>query len=207
MIASMKIPKRRPPTPDWHAPFLRLFPEVQRQASYALRNLRGERRQEMLAEVYAGVLCAFVRLFQRGKLDAAHPSVLVRYAGAQAREGRRVGSRLSSRDVLSPYAQARRRFAVERLDRTDRHEEDPWRELLLEDRRSTPADLAGWRIDFDQWLRRLPARARRIALKLAAGDTTGAAARRFGITPGRVSQYRRRLEEDWRQFYGEAATK
>jgi transposase-like protein len=74
----------------------------------------------------------------------------------------------------------------------------------VEDKRATPADVAACRIDFAEWLRRLTARLRKIALALAAGETTSAAARMFGVTPARISQIRQWLKESWEAFQGEA---
>jgi hypothetical protein len=52
------------------------------------------------------------------------------------------------------------------------------------------AGVAICRIDFAEWLRRLTARLRKIALALAAGETTKGAAEKFGLSPARVSQLR-----------------
>jgi hypothetical protein len=70
-------------------------------------------------------------------------------------------------------------------------------------KRATPADVAACRIDFAEWLRRLTARLRRIALALAAGETTSAAARMFGVSPARISQIRDLLKRSWEAFQGE----
>ena len=67
----------------------------------------------------------------------------------------------------------------------------------MEDKRATPADVAAWRIDFAEWLRRLTARLRKIALALAAGETTTAAAAMFGVSPARISQIRELLKKSW----------
>ena len=76
--------------------------------------------------------------------------------------------------------------------------------MLVEGRSGTPAELAASRIDFADWLERLPKRNRRLATKLAAGESTSDVSRKFRITPGRVSQLRRELAESWRAFHGEA---
>jgi hypothetical protein len=104
--------------------------------------------------------------------------------------------------VLSPYAQRKQGFAVSRLQRPD-ETEGTWKEILVEDRNCTPAELAASRLDFDAWLRRLPRHKRRVASTLAAGETTCGAARKFRVTPGRVSQLRRELAENWDAFNGE----
>jgi hypothetical protein len=52
----------------------------------------------------------------------------------------------------------------------------------VENKRATPADIAACRIDFTAWLRLLPTVRRKIALALASGETTCAAAKKFGVT-------------------------
>lgn len=136
------------------------------------------------------------------KPHLAYPTVLARYAVAQYRYGHRVGTRLNVRDVSSPYAQRKKKFVVERLDHFHA-KDDVWREALVEDKQTTPADIAAMRIDFADWLKSLSRRLRRIANLLATGESTDAAAKKFRVTPGRISQIRRQLKQSWRTFHGE----
>jgi hypothetical protein len=95
-----------------------------------------------------------------------------------------------------------RGFEIDRLSHSDR-EESQWQEIVVEDRRAGPAEIAACRIDFASWLRFLPARLRKIALTLAGGETTSAAAKKFGVTPARISQLRLWLKENWEGFQGQ----
>jgi hypothetical protein len=97
----------------------------------------------------------------------------------------------------------RKGISVRQLNYYDPQEE-AWKEIHAEDRTATPADLADSRIDFPAWLETLGSRNRKIALSLAAGETTKAVARRFQISPSRVSELRRELQDDWHWFHGEA---
>ena len=189
--------------PAWHAGFLELVPAIRRQARIRFRRLAGQDREDLFEEATANALVAYARLAELGKTDLAYASVLVRYAAAQIQDGRRVGSRWNSQEVLSPSVQRKRGFVVERLDHFD-PVEGQWNEILVEDRRATPADIAACRIDFAVWLGRLSARRRRIALALAAGHSTGTVARRFRLSPGRISQLRQWLRASWEDFQGEA---
>jgi DNA-directed RNA polymerase specialized sigma24 family protein len=182
--------------------FLSMLPHIKRYALFAFRDLKGEARDEAVQEVIASSFVAFARLCERGKADLAYPSVLARFAVAQLRSGRRVGNRLNCRDVLSEYAQRSKGFSVERLDKFD-HYCQLWQEVLVEDRRASPADLAMYRIDFRAWLQSLPVRRRRIAQMLAAGFTTQEAAKQFGVSPGRISQLRRLLKHNWEDFHSQ----
>ena len=202
MIAMRKPNRRQNSTPAWHARFLELLPGIRRYARHAFRRLSLETREDLLQEVIANCLVAFVRLVARGKIDIAYSTPLAMFAVRQVLAGRRVGTRLNVRDVSSPYAQLAKGIRLERLDFYDSKAEE-WREILEEDRRTTPANIASVRIDFNDWLRVLPRRRRRIAQLLASGETTGIVARQFHLSEGRISQLRRELAESWFAFQGE----
>jgi hypothetical protein len=63
--------------------------------------------------------------------------------------------------------------------------------------------LACSRLDVSRWLETLAPRDRRLAETLAMGESTGKAAKKFRISPGRISQMRRQLCIDWQAFQGE----
>jgi len=201
MIASIRRP-RQTREPAWHAKFLEMLPVIRRLAWFSFRSLKPEARHDAVQEVVANCLVAFVRLVQLRKVDLAYPTPLARYAIARVRQGRRVGTGPQVRDLLSNYAQMKNRFTVESLDHFDPVANE-WREVLAEDRRATPADIAAIRIDFENWLWTLSRQRRRIATTLAGGESTSIVARRFRISPGRVSQIRRELHNKWNAFHGE----
>ena len=55
-------------------------------------------------------------------------------------------------------------------------------------------------MDFAAWLRSLPKRDRKMAVTLATGETTVEAAKQFGVSPSRISQVRRELQDSWNDF-------
>jgi hypothetical protein len=181
------------------AKFIALLPAIRRQARLAFRGEPAERRGELVAEVIANCWVAFRRLVERGREHLAYPTPLAQFAIRQVRSGRRVGGRLNVRDVLSDYCQRHQGLRVERLDRCDARDSE-WREIVVEDRRATPADTAAARIDIADWLATLPRRERRIAQTLALGESTSAAAAKFQITATRVSQLRGELRQAWERF-------
>ena len=129
---------------------------------------------------------------------------LARFAVRQVLAGRSVGNRLNVRDVTSLYCQRAKHLRVERLDHYDLREGE-WIALLVEDKRATPAEVAAARLDVAAWLWSLHRRQRQIASALALGETTSDAARRFRLSPGRISQIRQELRASWACFQGEAA--
>jgi DNA-directed RNA polymerase specialized sigma24 family protein len=188
----------------WQAEFLRLVPRIRRYAEMRFRHVNPADRDDAVQEVIARALLQFLRLWELGKADLIYAGPLARYAVAQVRGGRRVGGRLNIRDVSSTYCRARKGVSLESLDRCD-DASDCWQEVLVEDRQATPADVAAARIDVREWLRSLPRRNRRLAERLATGESTSGAAQMFGISRSRVSQLRRELKCAWNTFQGEPA--
>ena len=191
-------PRRR-----WHRQFLALLPQIIIRAKIAFRHLKPEARAEMVQEVVCNALQRFVRLVKFKKTSIAYAAPLATFGIKQARDGRRVGGHLNCLDVSSEYAQKIKGIIVERLDRRDKDQENAWREVLVEDRRADAAAIVQTKLDFSDWLASLKRRDRRVAEFLAQGETTKAAARKFRVSAGRISQLRRELAESWRAFIGD----
>lgn len=188
----------------WQDRFLRLLPKIRLIARCAFRKLPAAEREDAVEEVIANTFVAYARLVERGKESIAYAWPLSRYAVAQYRAGRRVGTSLDVHDVLSPYCQKRNGLVSRSFSLC--HESNQWEELAVEDRCATPADVAACRLDFRAWLRGLD-RAKRTAAKLLAGGaTTTDAAQQLGLSHSRVSQLRRELKEAWQRFQGEGLT-
>ena len=178
--------------------FLPMLPAIRRAASFAFRHVRRVLREDLIAEVIANAFAAFRRLVARGKAALAYPTVLAKFAVRQVCEGRRLGSRTSGRDILSPSAQRRFGFSVQPFSQFS--SERQWQELVVEDRHVSPAEVAALRIDFATWLKRLKRSQRQMALRLVAGDTTTELASRLGLSMGRISQLRKALRRSWEEF-------
>lgn len=181
-------------SPAWHKAFLDMLPAIKRHARRALRQCPCRDREEALQAVVAFAICAFARLVQRGKGQLAYATPLARYGVRQYRAGRLVGGSLNCRDIGSVSCR-RRGCTVEPLD--------DWKEALIENRRTTPADLAALRIDFGTWFETLSPRDRRLAKMLAGGRPACEVAREFRLTAGRISQLRFALYVSWQRFLGE----
>ncbi len=197
MIAKLTVcPEANHPAaePD----FLEMLPAIRRAASYAFRHLRRAVRDDLMAEVIANAFAAFRRLVEQGKAALAYPTVLAKFAIRQVRDGCRVGQERNVLDVMSAYGQRRKGFSV--LPFGDASKRNEWQEMVVEDRCASPAAVAGFRIDFADWLKRLKRSKRQVALQLAAGDTTSEVAGLFRMSPSRVSQLRNELQQDWDKF-------
>ena len=189
--------------PAWHQKFLAMLPAIVLHARIAFRYLDPEARGEAVQDVVCNACAATARLAELGKLDVAYASVLAGYGVAQVHDGRKVGTKLNCRDVLSPYCQRLKGVVVERLDYFD-EEENAWSEAVVEDTRTaTVPEIVAFRCDFADWLSSLKRRDRRIAETLALGHRTRDVARKYKVSEGRVSQLRRELAESWHDFVGD----
>jgi hypothetical protein len=186
-------------SPQWHAGYLQILPAICRQARQSLRRLTPEAQDEAFQEIVADTVVTYARLAELGKEKLAYPSPLVKYALRKYRAGRRVGNRLNVRNVASEYCQLCKHVVVTQLDCSGETNEQ-WREVLVEDRKASPADIVAMRIDFSAWLTTLTSRNRQIAERLAIGESSGSVARLFSVSTGRISQLRRELQESWNQF-------
>ena len=208
MIAQAERPKRRH-TPRWHVAFIDMLPEITRYAKSSFRDLDPEAREDLAQETVANCLVSFVRLVERGKQSAASARTLAMFAVRQIKDGRRVGKRSSVKDVYDIHARAKGGYQLCHIG-SSRDQCVDWRSQLIENKRTSPADLAAFKLDFNAWLPSLSRRDRRVAEDLAMGERTGDVANKFGVSPSRVSQLRRQLQESWEQFIedpGECAVK
>jgi hypothetical protein len=204
MVAIAKQNRFRRTSTAWQDLFLTMLPAIRRYARLCFRRLPIELREEYIQEALCNVCVAIARLADQGKLDLAYPCPLAHYAVAQVKSGRKVGGHLNCRDVLSPYCQRLKNVAIERLDHFDR-EENGWLEAVIQDTRTAPVpDIVSFRMDFGDWLSRLPWRKRLIAESLAVGNRTGEVADRFHVSAGRIAQLRNEFYQSWRALQQEA---
>jgi hypothetical protein len=204
MPAPASIASSHKPVCEPNEPFVALLPSIRRQATAAAHRLPVRMRSEFVLDVIAAayVLCA--RLASRNLTTSAYATPLATYAIAHVRAGRSVGVHLNGHDVMSVHAQRCRGFGVVPLERTVDRYGRSWRETLVDKGRYSPGDAAAFRLDFEAWLERLSARDRAIVNVLADGESTSAAAKRFGVSDARISQIRKELKHDWELFQGEA---
>jgi hypothetical protein len=147
----------------------------------------------------------FANLVERGREALAYASVLAMYGVKRVKVGRKAATSANVRDIGSKYCQLAKGLTLDRLDRYDK-EERTWQQVLVEDRHAGPAEVAAARIDVANWFEKLMPRDREIAKFLAAGNTTGETAARFGVSAGRISQKRREFMESWQSMQGENAS-
>jgi hypothetical protein len=189
----------------WHDEFLKnVLPAVEAVARIRFRCLPACEFEESMAESVATAVIFFVRLIKQGKNPTAFAGRLGQVAVLRVLAGRLTSTSDNSKDVLSRYARLRRGFAIHSLDAPQHSARGEWQEIVVEDGKTTPAEIAASRIDFGAWLAGMTSRRRAIAELLAAGYRTEEVAQKFSLSPARISQLRREFEASWLEFQREA---
>jgi hypothetical protein len=190
--------------------FVAALPAMDHVFRYRFRRFPNGRRAEAIASARAAAWACWHGLLRRGR-DPRDVG-LTGIAGNAARyvtRGRKFGCGTAgpgALDVYHPRARSNGGFRVISLDAPAAGpRKEGWRAWLAEDNRVSPADEAIFRLDFREWLDRLPDRKRTVALLLAEGGTTGEVARALKVTPGAVSQARAWLRASWGAFQAQAA--
>ena len=182
----------------WQSNFVAMLPEIEQKLRLAFCRLDPEAQEDAIEEGVVNSLLAYVRLHEQGRAEVTTPSSLAWYAAKHVKRGRPAGGRMNGKEPLSRYGQISNDIDVER-------QTSNWIDTLVEDKRAAVADQVAAKMDVGAWFATLTKRMKEIAKDLAFGCSTSEVARKQGVTPGRLSQLRRSLEESWAAFEGEAA--
>src|SRR5262249_23508810 len=130
------------------------------------------------------------------------PSILAGFAARAVRAGRGVCARERAKDVLSPSAQRKQHFAVERLPDFSTLGGNPLAEALVDNRKSRPPEPVPFRPGLPAGMQARRDRARRLVGDLLVGERTMAVGAKYSLSPARISQLRREFHDDWERFCG-----
>jgi hypothetical protein len=199
------------------AGFLTILPQIERHARIYFRDVRcTTKKQDLIAETVALCWAWYCRLMQKGKDAANFSSILARYAARAAQCGRRLAGQETVNDVLSFVAQKRHGFKVASLPVSTRtsfekvysavrgqEDIDGWEERLRDNTLTPVPDQASFRLAYPHFVRSLGQRDRRMAHFLSLGNSVMETARRFKLSPGRITQLRQRWCREWHALHGE----
>ena len=180
----------------WQDKFLVMLPEIQSRLRKEFRDLDADSREEAVCEGVAHCLLSYLRLDGAGGAHVATPFTLVDYGARHVRQGRPAAGRMNSKDPLSRYGQLENGIHVD-------SKAGEWIEELVVDAQASVPDQVATKLDVGAWFSTLTWRMKQIARDLAFGFTTREAAKKHGVSPGRISQLRRSLERSWLEFQGD----
>jgi hypothetical protein len=172
--------------------FVSILPRIMRDARCAFRACDRDTREECIAEVVAYAWQSFRDLHSQGR--EIFPSAVAKYAIKRVGESRPFGSASTSQDLASKRCQVKRGIAKTNLGAFAC-------DLADSAASANPAYAAMMRLDFSAWIDTLSPRERKLALALADGESTSAAARLLKLSAGRISQLRRAFQDSWRAFH------
>jgi hypothetical protein len=182
--------------------FLRVLPSLERYGRAVFRHLPDCKREESLQEMRSLAWRRFLRLAELGKDATLFLGKFVSLVARSVRSGRYFCGQESLEDAMSWLAQQRHAFRVERLPNASSLAGNAWDEALHENTQSEIPDQVVFRIDFPEWRSALTNRDRRLIDKLMLGERPSHVARRLGLSPGRITQLRQWLRDDWERFEG-----
>ena len=200
---------RPPDTPDLslhalQATFLAsVLPRIVTHGRIYFRHRRHADQEEAIQEMAALCWKWFLRLAERGKDATRFPTALATFAARAVRSGRRLAGMDRSKDVLSPQARQRHGFTMGKLPDCSSLNGNVLDEALADNTQSPVVEQVCFRLDFPSWRASRNERDRRVLDDLMLGERTLDVAGRHGLSPGRVSQLRRELHDDWEHFCAE----
>jgi transposase-like protein len=70
----------------------------------------------------------------------------------------------------------------------------------MTDRKGRVADNVAFRLDYEEWCQRQSTRDQAIIADLSMGETTGEVAKKYGVSPALISQFRRKYADSWKVY-------
>ena len=187
--------------------FLSILAKIQTHARIFFRNVRCRfKREDFIAETIALAWKWFRRLALKGRDATQFALALAIYAAKAVRSGRRAYGQMKAQDVLNEHAQQRHGFYVAKLPDFSTLSENPLAEALIDNTRSPVPEQVMFRLDFPSWLTTRTERDRQLIDDMMIGQRTLDLSKKYGISPGRVSQVRREFHDDWQRFCGECCS-
>jgi hypothetical protein len=180
--------------------FLKVLPQLERYGRVVFGHLPPSKLEESVQEMRSLAWRRFLRLAEVGKDASVFVGKFLTLVARSVRSGRRMCGQEPDQDVLSWLAQRRHGFSVQRLPIAG---SNAWDEALFANTESEVLDQVVFRIDFPRWRSMLTSRDRRLVDRLMLGEPASHVARRFGLSPGRITQLRQGLRDDWLRFEGE----
>jgi hypothetical protein len=193
-----------PSTSTNHDDFLNVMPRVSYMARRRFSYMPREQREDAVAEAIAAGFMAYLSMKRRGRLKLISTVGFARNAVRHVVAGRHVGSSQASCDVMSELGRRRHGCSVKSFDAesVNNTEGGGWLHEAVADKKTSIPEQVAIRVDGGRWLASLKTRDRWMIEELAAGEIAVKVAKRFGISPARLSQLRKEWAAEWKACVG-----
>lgn len=168
------------------------YPRMARQVEGHFRHLDPDKREEAVTNTLGLAWKFFYLLFEEDRATKRMLYTVVAYSIKQTKTGRKVQGNDGRIAKCAIDYRGRGRLTFE------------WTDLngLISD--NTPImDQVSFRLDVPRFLATLKPRQQALAYDLAVGNTTSEVARKHGVTPAAVSQFRSRFKRRYDEFFKE----
>jgi hypothetical protein len=181
--------------------FLRALPRIRLHAQLQFRDLTPEAKDDAIAKAIGLAWKAYARETEKGRDPDDYISASAGFAVKQVKSNRDVTGQEKAKDVLSKYAQKKKRFTVQSFPEHDRStEENEALDALHDHRESPPDEAAAFRHDFPMFVGELPEKQVAVVLDAALGDTTTELAEKHKVSQPRISQIRTEARKKWAEM-------
>ena len=181
--------------PTFEALLEKMTPHFQFFAKRMQRRYKHFDTDDCLQDLVGQALVMYQSLVRRGKEVFYTP--IMKYAIARYKTGRRFTGK-NKTDALSPLTQRLGRSEVCSLDQFDGV--DSRQGYTVKCRVPDIFRTVQTKLDYQTWYHRQSTKDQQIIADLAMSETTGAVARKYGVTPGAISQRRKSFEKSWSAF-------
>ena len=172
---------------------IKMLPRFQSYARRLQRRFKHFDVDDTVQDLVGMALQMYRSLQLRGK--QAFYSPIMKFAIKRFRDGRRfVGQ--NKTDALAVQTQMLGRSAVYSLDQLD----DGDVPRITKSREPSIFRAVQTKMDFQAWYHRQSTRDQEIITDLAMSETTTAVAKKYGVTPGAISQRRKAYSLSWNAF-------
>ncbi len=166
------------------------YPRMARQVEGHFRHLDPDKREEAVTNTLGLAWKFFYFLYEEERATKRMLGSVLWYAIKQTKIGRKAQGKDGRIAKCAIDYRNRGRLNFE------------WIDLDGFFGRNTPIpDQVSFRLDVPRFFATLDDRQQRMAYDLAIGNTTGEVAKRFSVTPGAVSQFRRRFKVLFDKFF------
>ena len=191
-----------------NAKFLDLLPLITKTARIAFAKYDTDRREEAVQNVHALAFHNLKQLAEKGRLEEAKATPLAWFAIGRHRAGRIFGVSSSSTDAMGEACRHLGRSNVRHYGHCPNISDTFESEATVMDARYPVSKAVQFKIDFfEDWYQQQSPRDKEIIRDLAMGEMPSHVAKKFGLSPARITQFRRKYAASWYTFISDKREK
>jgi len=183
-----------------NARYLEMLPLIRQIARQAFSGYDPDKREDAVQGALVWALVNVHSLAKNGRLEDAKATPIAWFAVRRHRMGRCVGVESSTTDAMSEGSRVLGRSKIKYFHIDNGVEDIFHSDSVMQDARCPITLTADLKMDYETWYHRQSPRDQEIIHDLSLGYTTNDVARKYGVSAGLISQYRKRYAKSWKSF-------